>query len=618
MRRILVFAVLLGWGALFGAVGPVGAVGAAERVLEFDSDIQIHADGSLTVRERIKVQAEGRVIKRGIFRDFPTDYRDRYGAHVRVPFDVLEVTRDGRPEPYVIQRQRNGVRVRIGSANVYLKHGTYSYEIRYRTARQLGFFDDHDELYWNVNGNGWVFAMDRVAAEVKLPRAVPAAELKLDAFSGRQGARGRDFDAEAFDGGARFETNRMLRPHEGLTIVVAFPKGIVAEPSWRARVGWWLDENRGAAAGFGGFVLLLIFLYWRWTLVGRDPRAGPRFPRYAPPPGLGPAGVRYVDRMAADDRCFAAALLGLAERGYLHIDRTTGEERYEQIAAGLRSAAQAMGSVAEGLLDMVEEPLKAAARRQTDYAITRTGQAMEWLPGEAQLARTLLPGESKEIVIGRQHNPTVQMARDALHLDLKLQLGGRYFSRNLGSFAIGVVIAIVSFVAMIMLEAPILFIAVVALSMVAVLVLFSRWLPAYSVQGRKLKDAIDGLRQYLSVAEADDLRRMKAPPQTAEEFARLLPYAFALDVETTWADRFAATLGVAAVAAAMNSHYGGGVGGFADGRRASDLAGSLSDLGSTISAASTPPGSSSGGSGGGGGGGGGSGGGGGGGGGGGW
>ncbi len=612
MRRILVFAVLLGWGAL------VGAAAAAERVLDFHSAVQLHADGSLTVRERIEVQAEGRVIKRGIFRDFPTEYRDRFGALVRVPFEVIEVTRDGRPEPYAVQGQRNGVRVRIGSANVFLKRGTYSYEIVYRTARQLGFFDDHDELYWNVNGNGWVFAMDHVSAEVKLPRAVAASELKVEAYTGRQGARGRDVDAEAFDGGARFATNHMLRPYEGLTIVMAFPKGIVAEPSWRERAGWWFGENRGGAAGFAGFVLLLIFLYWRWTLVGRDPRAGPRFPRYEPPPGLGPAGVRYVDRMAADERCFAAALLGLAERGYLHIDRATGEGHFEKVAAELRSAAKAMGSVAESLLDMVAEPLKAAARRQTDYAITRSGQAMEWLPGEAQLARTLLPGGTTQLLIGRRHDPTVQKARDALHEDLERQLKARCFSRNRGSFAVGVVIAVLSFVAMIILEAPVLFIAVVAVSMAAVLVLFARWLPAYSVQGRKLKDAIDGLRQYLSVAEADDLRRMKAPPQTADEFARLLPYAFALDVETPWADRFAATLGVAAVAAAMNSHYGGGAGGFADGRRAGDLAGSLTDLGSTISAASTPPGSSSGGSSGGGGGGGSSGGGGGGGGGGGW
>ena len=68
-------------------------------------------------------------------------------------------------------------------------------------------------------------------------------------------------------------------------------------------------------------------------------------------------------------------------------------------------------------------------------------------------------------------------------------------------------------------------------------------MPAYTREGRKVQDHIEGLRQYLGVAERDDLARIKAPEMTPIEFARMLPYALALDVEKTWADRFAAVLG---------------------------------------------------------------------------
>ena len=101
-----------------------------------------------------------------------------------------------------------------------------------------------------MNGNGWAFPMERVSADVRLPRAVPAGELKVEAYTGRQGARGRDFGAEAFDGGARFETSRTLGPYEGMTIVVMFPKGVVQEPGWRERAAWWLADNRGASYNF--------------------------------------------------------------------------------------------------------------------------------------------------------------------------------------------------------------------------------------------------------------------------------------------------------------------------------------------------------------------------------
>ena len=98
----------------------LGALPAAgqERVLEFHSNVRIGADGALTVTETIAVQAEGREIRRGILRDFPTDYRGRFGEKVRVPFTVLLVTRSGNAEPWTTQRLSNGVRVRIAGREV--------------------------------------------------------------------------------------------------------------------------------------------------------------------------------------------------------------------------------------------------------------------------------------------------------------------------------------------------------------------------------------------------------------------------------------------------------------------------------------------------------------------
>jgi hypothetical protein len=548
---------------------------AQERVLDFHSDIRIARDGTLTVAERIEVQVEGREIKRGILRDFPTDYRDRAGARSTVPFDVVRVTRNGSPEMWRLERLSNGVRIRIGNAAAMLPHGKHVYEVTYRTSRQLGYFWQHDELYWNVNGNGWTFAMDQVAANVTLPEPVPAARLHVQAYTGLQGERGRDYEAQARDGGASFRATRTLGPYQGLTIVVAFPKGVVDEPGPLKRLGWWLGDNKGAAAGIGALAVLFAFLWWRWHLVGRDPRAGPAFPRYVAPPGLGPAGVRFIDRMRYDTKCLTAGLVGLGARGFLKI----------------RQAGDA-------------------------YLIERTGnEPAEWFPGERPLA-ALMPGKpGTPVALAKAHNPAVQTVSGMVERELNVLYGEKLFSRNRGSHAAGVGIAALGVAAMVATDThPSLLFPVLVL-MIVVLAVFGRLLPAYSVDGRKLQDAIAGLRQYLSIAEKDDLARLKAPPQTAEEFTRFLPYAVALDVEEAWTRRFTQILGAAAVAAAAGAFYSSGSGSGFSGSGFSSSVGSLTD---TVSAASTPPGSSSGGSGGGGGGGGGSGGGGGGGGGSGW
>ena len=520
---------------------------AVEKVADFHSTIAIGADGVLTVLERIVVEAEGRDIRRGILRDFPTDYRDRFGNEVKVPFEVVGVTRDGARENWSLERLSNGERIRIGRADVLLGRGAHTYEITYRTARQVGHFSDHDELYWNVNGNGWAFAFDHVSAEVLLPKSVPAAQLRAEAYTGPQGARGRDYQSMIRDGAVGFTSTATFPPYSGMTIVVGFPKGIVHAPGIFTRLRWFFSQNKGAAAGLAGLALMLGFLYWRWQLVGRDPAAGPKFPRYEPPKGMSAAAVRFIDRQGFDDRCFAAALLSLGSRGFVKIHKN-----------------------GDG------------------FELRPTGKQLEFLAGE----RAVAPLAREARRLDKTYDASVQSARFDLQQELRTLYEERAFSRNHGSLAAGVMLGAITIGVMFLWHTALAMVALVTLLIVASLVGFYRWLPAYSAQGRRLEDEIEGLRQYLGVAERDELSRTKAPPKTPEEFSKFLPYAVALDVEKTWADRFAIALGSAAVAAAVSDWYQSADSG--TGFSIGNFASSVSSLGETIAAASSPPASSSG------------------------
>ncbi|MGD8345904.1 MAG: DUF2207 domain-containing protein, partial [Lysobacterales bacterium] len=90
---------------------------ADERILDYRSDIEVHDDGWLTITETLRVQAEGQQIRRGIYRDFPTRYRDRLGNHVKVEFQPVAVLRDGASEPWHTEERSNGVRIYAGSAD---------------------------------------------------------------------------------------------------------------------------------------------------------------------------------------------------------------------------------------------------------------------------------------------------------------------------------------------------------------------------------------------------------------------------------------------------------------------------------------------------------------------
>jgi hypothetical protein len=145
------------------------AASAREEIRSFIADIKVKPDSSLEVTETITVNAEGNEIRRGIFRDIPLRSLDDWGLWSGNGFDLVEVLHNGRPSPYNTEWQGRFFRIYIGDADVFIPRGEHTYTIRYVTTRQLRYFDDYDEIYWNVTGNFWSFPILSAAAEVQLP-----------------------------------------------------------------------------------------------------------------------------------------------------------------------------------------------------------------------------------------------------------------------------------------------------------------------------------------------------------------------------------------------------------------------------------------------------------------
>jgi uncharacterized membrane protein YgcG len=556
------------------AIGLVLVAGIAlaqgERIENYAVEVSVGADGTIEVAEHIAVRAEGNQIRRGIYRDFPTRYRDRYGNGVVVGLEVHGVERDGVSEPWFTERRANGVRINTGDDDFLpTLPGDYRYTLRYRTTRQIGFFADHDELYWNAIGTGWDFAIERGNVEVRLPEPVPIELMELEGYTGPQGARGRNYSARAVAPGvARWELTAPLAAREGFTIVLSFPKGIVAEPTRAERAVWLLADNRGVLAAVAGFVLLLCYVVLRFRQVGRDPRPGVVIARYEPPAGRSPAELRFLKRRRYDTRCFTSDLLASAVEGSVRFER---EKRF---LLGDRWRLE----------------------RTTNNVAGR-------FPSVTTLIERLFPAGEDTIELARKNAGRLTTAQRAQARVLNRRLHGSHFKRNTGSIAVAIVIvaatALVAFAISAGTGTP-LIIGVVAL-MGLVVLLFGYLVEAPTVEGRKLLDEIEGLELYLGVAERDELASMQGPgaqpPLDAERYERLLPYAVALDVEEAWTSKFTAAVGAAAAAAAtgrMVWYHGGGAG---------DLDGMVkavgSGLSSSIASAATPPGSTSGGGGGG-------------------
>ncbi|CAG0946521.1 MAG: hypothetical protein EFKGCFLK_02339 [Rhodocyclaceae bacterium] len=624
MRRLLLVAVL--WTLTFSA--PASQFGG-ETIREYDALIEVGADGALEVTETILVNAEGREIKRGIFRDFPTLYRSWHGRAV-APFEVLSVKRNGAAEPWHTEERQNGVRLYAGRTGHNIARGLHRYEIRYRTGWQIGFFADRDELYWNVTGNGWSFIIERATAAVVLPRALPEASLRLEAYTGHAGEKGGDWRARVdAEGRARFMTTAPLMPNQGLTIVVGWPKGMVAEPTREQHLARWVHDNPEWRAGLPGLALLLFYYLVVWHRYGRDPAGGTVIPRFAPPKDVSAADARFLDRRGYDERVFAAAVVALAVKGQLRIreeDRDYTLERPKEAAAeplfnDEKTLLGALGLAPGGALPLRSENAAkvGAAHKALKDALKKEHLKQHFVTNGKYLVPGLI-GSFLVLVVA-----TFQASQpDPLSLFMLFWLTGWTFgvymivSRAVdvwrqalaGKWLLAVPALMISAFALPFIGGEVaglyvLFtqgsplMAALLLMLVGVNYLFYRLLQAPTLAGRRLLDELAGFRMYLEVAEKDGLRARRGPNRTLALFEKYLPYALALGVENAWAEQFSDILSQARGAGgadAVPRWYSGSSWDAPGSGFAGALAGGLSGA---IASASSSPGSSSGGGGGG-------------------
>jgi len=554
---------------------------AAERINSFRSDLVVAADGLLEITETITVSAEGDRIRRGIYRDIPVRYAGGvFGFKASLPFSILSIDYDGMPANFHTDPHGDFTRIYIGRAGVQIPKGQHTYVIRY-TTRQLRFFDDHDEVYWNVTGHAWEFPIDEVTATVTFPPAVPLGQVDPEGYVGRlRSTNQRDLTVEVSLNQRQiiYRTTRRLRGNEGLTIVARFPSGIIEAPA--AVSGLWEDSFfRWCILGLA--VVLGYFLI-AWSLVGRDPATGVIVPQYEVPDGLSPAGCRFISQMGYDSKCFSVALLSLATQGALAICEEAGDYTLEKVGTPSPMASPGERKVFFWLLSdrttlavdrkyhtrfsRANEMLCRNLEQEFEGALFRpncfwfyggVGVALAALVGAAFLGGGMAVGVELAFsitsgliifsvgVVATVHT-VVSIWRSAL---MGGAVAGRRSSLGRAGFLTLVAIPIVGagiFVLGWLAGLMSLWHVPLVLGIVTTVVVFYELLKAPTISGRAIMDRIAGLRMYLATAEQDRLEahtwqafhQRQRPPRTLELFEYFLPYAAALDVANQWAEQF--------------------------------------------------------------------------------
>ncbi|MCL2829465.1 MAG: DUF2207 domain-containing protein [Betaproteobacteria bacterium] len=585
MTRLVQFSRLAA-AALALWLGALNSGLAAELIQSFDSTVVLAKNGELTVTERIRVYAEGNAINHGIYRDFPLSFSDAEGKLREVEFTLLDLTRDGKPEPHSTERLRgktNVLRIYAGDKNAQLVPGRdYTYVIRYRTARQVRWFDGQPELNWNATGNFWNFPIQ--SASYRLELAGNAQPTRWTAFTGTDGAKGSDWKgAVGADGALTVSITKPLGANEGLTVVATLPQSAVLPPSAADEMRYSLADNRAWILGSIGFALVLIYFYAAWNAVGRDPKPGAIIPLFHPPKDISPSLANYIHHWGLGHekwRAFTAGALSLAVQGLLRFEGGEGGEALTLKAAGGNSETLPQAAGERAIMTSLY------ANGGTLVINARNGEAVANAGSKFAVA---IETENKDkffrrnlgyVILGMAMTVAVLFAvvnyggpsGNEVFFIIGVTLGGLLLGFYLVSI-IRIVLRVNSFftavraallalfvgfwvmIAYVLLrgfvsgllpaalhfvEAHFLALALVG-GFAALNGLFLYLMRAPTALGRPVMDQLAGFKLYLQTAESNRLN-LQAPEITADRFEALLPYAVALDAEKPWSDAFASAI----------------------------------------------------------------------------
>ncbi|HEX2168044.1 MAG TPA: DUF2207 domain-containing protein [Longimicrobiales bacterium] len=491
---------------LASVVSPARAQERSLDIQEMNARIVVTRSGDVSVTEQFVVRFNGSW--NGIYRSIPVEYDGPGGLNYTLRLDVESVTDDaGTPLRYEEERAGGSKRIKmwVPGAN----NATRTIVLTYTADNAIRFFEEHDELYWNVTGAEWDFPIRNVTAEVLLPEELTG--VRTTSFQGAQGST----ESAIVEHTGSVVTVRGTEPlgfRKGLTLAVAWNPGVIERPTAGEKAAAIFLSNGVLLAPL--LALLAMFAVWRHY--GRDPDPGSVFVRYEPPPDMTPAEAGTLMDDSADLRDITATLVDLAVRGFVQIEETENEQLFGLISS-----------------------------RDYEIVLLRAEQWSQLKHHERSLLQALSAhAEADRVALSDLKNEFYKDLPDIKkHLTSSLVDGGFYMRSPTLVRGIWIGVAVLSAVGVFLIGSAIAVrmgtspvAAFLAGGTTAIVVAVFGWLmPRRTAHGARMHTWLRGFEEFLGRVEKDRLERLVESPAVFEKF---LPYAMAFGVEDNWANAF--------------------------------------------------------------------------------
>ncbi|MBZ9571968.1 DUF2207 domain-containing protein [Patescibacteria group bacterium] len=473
-------------------------------------DIQINQDSTFDVTEKQTYNLKG---------DFGYFYRDIELKDLDHISDIEVFDGQGKKldkNEYKISYKRNRLSVQWNFPRKVFDNELRSWTIKYKVHGGLGFYEKWDELYWNAIFEDREVEVRQAEVVVHLPRGIEREQIGQKLFIGPLGSKTESSNYQVIGSQTVRFWGYNIMPHNFLTIVVTWPKGIVAKPFlYRNQIINWIILLIAFALPISFFVKMYIL----WRKRGKDPKIGKTIiAQYSPPENLPPAVFGVLIDQAVHMKDITATIIDLAVRGYLRIRE--------------KEKGFSIFKTREYTLEKLKD--------ESDLLLFEQKIIRDIFKNKNVVSSDDLKNKFYKKIPGIEKSLHQEVGETGYFMGNILNVRKKYGKTSNKIFLLALVIffgwLILSFLLGTGLVRYFAQISILGLSLIisaTIILIFAHYMPSLTQKGLEAKWKLLGFKEYLQTAE-----RFRLGAETLETFSKYLPFALILGVEKKWAERF--------------------------------------------------------------------------------
>lgn len=457
-----------------------------------------------------------------------------------------------------------------------LKDTTHVWIIKYKVHGGLGFYKDHDEVYWNLFTDYSVPVL-KTTARVILPANNFSADQetawlywRISPNEPEQKTNQEPYVRKMMGGVYEFAVDTSIAPQGIVTIAAGWPKGLIEQKAF-----WWDWFCLNWPYFLSLLIILASIIYYTiyWYLAEKYHKGrGTIVPQYEPPQNLRPAMAELIATENISRQTWPATIVDLAVRGHIVIkEEEKRGEWYLLILISVILLILPIFSFSQfwlslptgskegyfffvfGLFSLIPFVIYCFRAKNKNYLIERVKEPKEVVlleDYENRFLTNLLDSWGKFSTSEIKYQPTraqkLAASMDKLAYDLYRETDkdtkayeiGLIKKRTLSFNLAGLVSAAIGFLVFFLgLGINTVFPAILPVAIMGLcfwlLVVLKKYNPRLNKDGFILKEEWLGFKMYLEKAERYRLQNL-----TPDLFEKYLPYAMIFGIEKKWAKNF--------------------------------------------------------------------------------